>query len=118
AKAPAVFFVNWYRRDRSGRWLWPGFGENSRVLKWMCERVEGKIDALRTPIGWMPRNGDLDVNGLTIRSEDFAELMHVSVEPLRKDLEDAEQYFAQFGDRLPAKLRVELDGVRQRLAAG
>jgi len=117
AKAPAVFFVNWYRRDRSGRWLWPGFGENSRVLKWMCERVEGKIDAVRTPIGWMPRNGDLDVNGLTIRSDDFAELMRVSVEPLRKDLSDAEQYFAQFGDRLPDKLRVELDAMRQRLAA-
>lgn len=115
-KAPAVFFVNWYRKDRGGRWLWPGFGHNSRVLKWMCERVEGVVGAVETPIGWMPRDGDLDLTGLSIAPEDYAELMHVGVAPLRSDLADAEQYFAGFGDRLPGKFKAQLEAFKKRLS--
>jgi phosphoenolpyruvate carboxykinase (GTP) len=115
AKAPACFYVNWFRKDRDGRWLWPGFGENSRVLKWMCERVEGKVDAVKTPIGYMPKEGDLDLNGLKMSPEDYKELMRVNPEAFKSDLADAEQYFAQFGEKVPDKLRKQLAAMRERL---
>ncbi len=114
-QAPAVFYVNWFRKNREGRWLWPGFGENSRVMKWMCERVEGKVDAEKTPIGYMPKKGDLDLTGLTIAPEDYEELMHVGREAFLSDLMDAESYFAQFGDRLPEKLKKQLAAAKKRL---
>jgi len=115
AKAPACFYVNWFRKDRDGRWLWPGFGENSRVLKWMCDRVEGKVDAVKTPIGYMPKEGDLDLNGLKMSPEDYKELMRVNPEAFKSDLADAEQYFAQFGEKVPDKLRKQLAAMRERL---
>jgi phosphoenolpyruvate carboxykinase (GTP) len=114
-KAPAVFYVNWFRKNREGRWLWPGFGENSRVMKWMCERVEGKVGAEETPIGYMPKKGDLDLTGLKIAPEDYEELMHVSREAFQSDLKDAESYFAQFGDRMPEKMKQQLSAARKRL---
>jgi phosphoenolpyruvate carboxykinase (GTP) len=114
-QAPAVFYVNWFRKNREGRWLWPGFGENSRVMKWMCERVEGKVDAEKTPIGYMPKKGDLDLTGLTIAPEDYEELMHVGREAFLSDLKDAESYFAQFGNRLPEKLKKQLAAAKKRL---
>ena len=114
-KAPAVFYVNWFRKNREGRWLWPGFGENSRVMKWMCERVEGKVGAVETPIGYMPKKGDLDLTGLNIAPDDYEELMHVSREAFQSDLKDAEAYFSQFGDRMPEKLKRQLSAARKRL---
>jgi phosphoenolpyruvate carboxykinase (GTP) len=114
-KAPAVFYVNWFRKNREGRWLWPGFGENSRVMKWMCERVEGKVGAVETPIGFMPKKGDLDLTGLNIAPDDYEELMHVSREAFQSDLKDAEAYFSQFGDRMPEKLKRQLSAARKRL---
>src|SRR5208282_895447 len=114
-KAPAVFYVNWFRKNREGRWLWPGFGENSRVMKWMCDRVEGKVDAEKTPIGYMPKKGDLDLTGLNIAPEDYEELMHVNREAFQSDLKDAESYFAQFGDRMPGKMKQQLSAARKRL---
>jgi len=114
-KAPTVFYVNWFRKNREGRWLWPGFGENSRVLKWMCERVEEKVGAVETPIGYMPKEGDLDLTGLKIAPDDFKELMHVSREAFRSDLKDAEAYFSKFGDRMPEKLKQQLAAARKRL---
>ena len=103
-KAPAVFYVNWFRTSRDGRWLWPGFGENSRVLKWMCERVEGKIGARKTPIGNMPQDEDFDLTGLDIPAEDFAELMEVDTEAFKSDLAEAGEYLAKFGDKVPPRL--------------
>ncbi len=114
-KAPAVFYVNWFRKNREGRWLWPGYGENSRVLKWMCERVEGKIGAVKTPIGYMPQEGDLDLKGLNITRGDYEELMHVSGEAIQADLKDAESYFSQFKDRMPEKLKQQLSAARKRM---
>ncbi len=114
--APAVFYVNWFRTAKDGRWLWPGFGENSRVLKWMCQRVEGAVGAKETPIGNMPRAEDFDRGGLDIADEDFAELLEVDTKAFAADLADAEAYLAKFGDRVPQRLRTQLEAQKARLA--
>ena len=114
-KAPAVFYVNWFRTSKDGRWLWPGFGENSRVLKWMCERVEGKVGARETAIGNMPVDGDFDLDGLDIPAEDFAELMVVDNEAFKDDLADAEAYLQKFGDKVPERLVKQLAAQKARL---
>ncbi len=114
-KVPKVFYVNWFRTSRDGRWLWPGFGENSRVLKWMCERIEGKIGAQETPIGNMPAESDLDLEGLEIAAEDLAELLQVDCEAFKADLDDAEAYLEKFGDKVPERLRVQLAAQKKRL---
>jgi len=114
-KAPAIFYVNWFRTSKDGRWLWPGFGENSRVLKWMCERVEGEVGAKETPIGQMPEDGDLDLAGLDIAPEDVAELLTVDAEAFKDDLSDGEAYLAKFGDKVPERLRAQLEAQKTRL---
>jgi phosphoenolpyruvate carboxykinase (GTP) len=115
AHAPRIFYVNWFRKNREGKWLWPGFGDNSRVLKWMCERIDGKVGAIETPIGLMPEEKDLDLSGLAISSVDVKELLQVDVDAWRAELGDIEKHFAQFGDRLPERLRQQLDAQRKRL---
>jgi phosphoenolpyruvate carboxykinase (GTP) len=115
AKAPAIFYVNWFRKSPQGKWLWPGFGENSRVLKWMCERIDGTAGAIETPIGMMPRPSDLDVNGLKVSAEDLQELLRVDVEAFKAEMPDVEEHFAQFGDRVPVRMRAQLAEIRQRL---
>jgi len=114
-KAPAIFYVNWFRTGPDGRWLWPGFGENSRVLKWMCERMAGTVGAKETPIGNMPLEGDLDVSGLDIPPEDLAALMKVDNDAVKADVADAEAYFAKFGDRVPPRLSAQLEALKARL---
>jgi phosphoenolpyruvate carboxykinase (GTP) len=114
-KAPRVFYVNWFRKSEDGKFLWPGFSDNSRVLKWMCERVDGKVGAKKTPIGLVPEEGDLDISGLDISAEDMKELMSVDSEAWKAELPDIENHFAIFGDRLPGRLRKQLDEYRERL---
>jgi len=114
-KAPAIFYVNWFRTAKDGRWLWPGFGENSRVLKWMCERVEGKVGAKETAIGNMPLDGDLDLTGLDIAPEDIAELLTVDAEAFKEDLADGEAYLVDFGDKVPERLRAQVEAQKTRL---
>ncbi len=113
--APRIFYVNWFRKSPEGKWLWPGFGDNSRVLKWMCERIDGTVGAVETPIGLMPKEGDLDVAGLKIDPADLKELMRVDPAAWKAEAADIERHFGQFGDRLPARLRKQLDDLRQRL---
>jgi phosphoenolpyruvate carboxykinase (GTP) len=115
AKAPKIFYVNWFRKTADGRWLWPGYGENSRVLKWMCDRVTGKIDARRTPIGLLPNEGDLDMAGLSIAASDVQELLKVDEAAWKAELPDIEKHFAQFGSHLPARLAKQLAALRERL---
>ena len=112
---PVIFYVNWFRTSRDGRWLWPGFGENCRVLKWMCQRVEGGIGAKETPVGNMPLDGGLDLSGLDVSAEDLAELMEVDNEAFQRDLADAEAYLAQFGEKVPSRLLDQLDAMKTRL---
>ncbi|MGD0021397.1 MAG: phosphoenolpyruvate carboxykinase (GTP) [Smithellaceae bacterium] len=116
SKAPRIFYVNWFRKTPEGRWLWPGFGENSRVLKWMCERVEGKVDAVKTPIGLLPAIDDLDMKGLSISEQDIKALLKVDIDAWRVEIPDIEKHFAQFGDRLPDRLKKQFEALRGRLA--
>ncbi len=114
-KAPRVFFVNWFRKDENGRWLWPGFGENARVLKWMTERVEGKVSAQETAIGLIPNIEDFDVSGLDVSKEDMAELFSVKTDAWKAEIPDVQNHFAQFGDKLPVRLSKQLDELIARL---
>ncbi len=114
-KAPRCFYVNWFRKTDDGKWLWPGFGENSRVLKWMCDRVEGKVEANETPIGLMPKKEDFSFEGLDVSDEDWAELMNVDTEAFKGTLSDARAYLAKFGDKLPAQMTEQMDALEARL---
>ena len=114
-KAPRIFYVNWFRRGTDGRWLWPGFGENSRVLKWMCDRVDGKVGARETFIGLMPEEGDLDLSGLSIPPADLEELFRIDPDVWKSEYFDIEVFYDQFGSHLPKRLDVQLKALRDRL---
>ena len=116
SKLPKIFYVNWFRKDEGGKWLWPGYGENSRVLEWVFERTAGRGDAVETPIGFVPTRSAIDVDGLDISADDMAELLTVHVEEWRDEVPLIRQHFAQFGDRLPARLADEVDDLEARLA--
>lgn len=112
-KAPKVFYVNWFRKTEDGRWLWPGFGENARVLKWMCERIDGKVDAVETSIGLMPTADGLDLDGLDIPAADVEELLRVDDNAWKAELPDLREFFAKFGDRLPPRMQAQIERAEQ-----
>jgi phosphoenolpyruvate carboxykinase (GTP) len=114
---PKIFYVNWFRKDAEGRWLWPGYGDNSRVLEWVFNRVVGKANAIDTPIGSVPGKGDIDVEGLDISEADMAELLRVDTAEWKAEIPSIRQHYALFGDRLPATLAKEVDALEERLAA-
>ena len=116
SKAPRIFYVNWFRRDESGRWLWPGYGENSRVLKWIFERCDGTASCKTTAIGNLPEENALDLEGLkNTTDEDMARLLEVDKEGWKAIIPQIEEHFAKFGDRLPAELNKQLDALKARL---
>jgi phosphoenolpyruvate carboxykinase (GTP) len=117
-KLPRIFYVNWFRKDADGRWLWPGFGENSRVLEWVFERCAGTGIAVETPIGLLPLAGAIPTEGLDVSESDMDELLRVDIEAWRNELPSIEEHYATFGDRLPAALRDELEALRKRLGEG
>jgi len=114
-KAPKIFYVNWFRKGPDGRFLWPGFGDNSRVLEWMCDRVEGKAGAAETPIGLLPREEDLDLRGLNIPEEDMKELLKVDIDLWKTEVPDIEKHFEQFGERIPERLADQIKMLKKRL---
>jgi phosphoenolpyruvate carboxykinase (GTP) len=116
AKLPRIYYVNWFRKDASGRFLWPGYGENSRVLEWIFRRCEGTAEAVETPIGNVPAPGAIKTEGLDISEEDMAALEEVDPELLRAELPSIHEHFAKFGDRLPQELRDQLRKLEERLA--
>ena len=116
-KLPKIFFVNWFRRGSDGRWLWPGFGHNIRVLKWIVDRIEGRAAAVETPIGRLPTPESLDLSGLNLPAEDVQELLRVDREGWLKELEDVETLYERFGNRLPQTLRDQLARIRKGLGA-
>ncbi|MGA5462245.1 phosphoenolpyruvate carboxykinase (GTP) [Mycobacterium sp. NPDC050041] len=116
SKLPAVFFVNWFRRGDNGRFLWPGFGENSRVLKWAVERIEHKADGKTTPIGIVPTAEDLDLEGLDVDAADVDEALAVNPEEWRKELPLIEEWFEFVGEKLPTGIKDEFDALKTRLA--
>jgi phosphoenolpyruvate carboxykinase (GTP) len=114
-KLPQIFFVNWFRRDDDGRFLWPGFGENSRVLKWVFERVTGTAAAVETPIGLLPEPHALDTDGLDVSDDDLATLLAVDAEGWRGAIPQIREHFANFGPKLPAQLAIALDTLDAKL---
>ncbi|RZS37725.1 phosphoenolpyruvate carboxykinase (GTP) [Herbihabitans rhizosphaerae] len=115
AKLPKIFYVNWFRRAEDKHFLWPGFGENSRVLKWAIERLEGKSAATETPIGWVPTIDDLDTEGLDASREDLEASLNVDLDEWRAEIPLIEEWFDKIGDSLPSSLRDELEALKQRL---
>jgi phosphoenolpyruvate carboxykinase (GTP) len=115
ARLPKIYYVNWFRRGDDGRFLWPGFGENSRVLKWIVERIEGTADAVDTPVGRVPTPDALDVSGLDLAPEDLEAVLRVDVEEWKAEVPQVAEWFAKFGDKLPAVLWAELDALKARL---
>jgi phosphoenolpyruvate carboxykinase (GTP) len=115
SKLPKIFFVNWFRKTSDGKWLWPGFGDNSRVLKWIIERVSGTGKAAETPIGYMPTLDAIDRNGLNVSDTDMAELLSVDREEWLKEVASIREYYNEFGNRLPPELAKQLDAVEARL---
>lgn len=115
SKLPKVFFVNWFRRGEDGRFLWPGFGENSRVLKWIIDRVEGKGSGESTPIGTVPHASDLELTGLDVDPADVEQALVVDADEWRAELPLIEEWFEFIGDDLPSGLRDEFDALKQRL---
>ncbi len=117
AKLPRIFYVNWFRRDEDGGFLWPGFGENSRVLKWVVERMEGQAAAVETPIGHVPAPGALDIEGLDMTPAAIEAALRVDVEEWKAEIPQIQEWFEKFGEQLPAVLWTELDGLKARLGA-
>ncbi|MHC3003172.1 phosphoenolpyruvate carboxykinase (GTP) [Gordonia metallireducens] len=116
SKLPKVFYVNWFRRGDDKRFLWPGFGENSRVLKWIIGRIEGEAEGVETPIGIVAKPEDIDVSGLDVPAEDVAEALAFKADEWREEIPSIEELFEFIGPKLPTSLRDELEGLKQRLA--
>ncbi len=114
-KAPKIFHVNWFRQDDDGNFMWPGFGDNMRVLLWILDRCKGKADAVDSPIGFMPKPEDIDITGLDIDINTLKELLTVDKEVWLKDVENQKEYFAQFGGRLPKEIADELTKLENNL---
>jgi phosphoenolpyruvate carboxykinase (GTP) len=104
AQLPKIFYVNWFRKAHDGRWLWPGYGENSRVIEWIFRRCDNAADAQETPIGLVPSPGAIDTAGLEMPAEDMSELLRVDRDEWTKELPAIHQHFARFGERLPDAL--------------
>jgi phosphoenolpyruvate carboxykinase (GTP) len=116
AHPPKMFFVNWFRKDSQGRFMWPGFRDNSRVIKWMVDRIKGKVPARQTPLGLMPRLEDLDMTGLSLPPGTMETLFEVNKADWRKEAAEIEAFYAQFGDRLPQALKKRLADLKAGLS--
>jgi phosphoenolpyruvate carboxykinase (GTP) len=115
SKLPRIFYVNWFRRGADGKFLWPGYGENSRVIKWAIEQIEGADGSVETPIGLAPKPGSLDVDGLDVSAEDIQTALHVDSEEWKQEIPLIEEWFAKIGDKLPSQLVSQLEKLKARL---
>ena len=114
-KLPRIYSVNWFRKDANGKFMWPGYGENSRVLEWIVRRLDGEAEAVETPIGLVPAAGDLNVDGLDVSEEQLADLFAIHPNTWLAEADLTEEYYLQFGDRVPEALNLQLAGLRDRL---
>ena len=114
-KLPKIYYVNWFRKDSNGKWQWPGFGENSRVLKWIVERVSGEGKAVKTPIGYMPAADAIDTKGLDVSEADMAELLKVNKDEWLKEVASIKEHYVKFGESLPKELSEQLAALEKRL---
>jgi phosphoenolpyruvate carboxykinase (GTP) len=117
AKLPRIFYVNWFRRGEDGKFLWPGFGENSRVLAWIFRRCEDQADAVESPVGLLPTLEGIDTDGLEVAPEAMEQLLAVDPEEWRKQLPQVQEHYARFGDGLPQTLREQLQTLTSQLDA-
>jgi phosphoenolpyruvate carboxykinase (GTP) len=116
-KLPKIFHVNWFRQNKDGAFLWPGFGDNLRVLKWVLERCEGGGKAEKTPIGWLPATGAIDTTGLDVSGDAMRDLLAVDTAAWAKEVGEVKTFFDEFGDRMPKELHAERDRITEELAA-
>ncbi len=116
AKLPKIFLVNWFRKDEDGKFIWPGFGENSRVLEWVFRRCDGEGETVESPIGLLPAEGEIDTDGLDISAEQMRELLSVDADLFKQQLPQVKEHLDRFGDRLPADLRKQLQDLESRLS--
>jgi phosphoenolpyruvate carboxykinase (GTP) len=116
-KLPRIYKVNWFRKSPTGKWLWPGFGENSRVISWIVDRVSGRGEAVETPIGRLPAPGAINTDGLDVSQADMDELLHVDAGEWQKEVPLIEEHFDNLGERMPRGLRGQLDALDKRLNA-
>lgn len=116
SKLPKIYQVNWFRKDEEdGSFLWPGFGDNARVLKWVVDRLEGTVEAQETPVGLVPNPADIDTTGLDMTQEQVAKALAVKVEDWEKELPLIEEWFAKFGDKLPEELKAQLETLKKNV---
>ncbi len=114
-KLPKIFYVNWFRKDENGKWLWPGFGENSRVLKWIIERVSGEGKAEKTAIGYLPTEDAIDTDGLDVSAEDMKELLNVDKEEWLNEVASVKEHYKSYGNEIPDELHAQLEALEKRL---
>ena len=112
---PRIFHVNWFRKSEDGRWLWPGYGENMRVLKWIIDRCNGRAYAVESTIGWMPRPADIDLEGLDVDLEDLNELQSVDNEELKREIMSQEELFLKLAGDLPKEMIFQRELLVSRL---
>src|SRR5699024_2123701 len=115
SKLPKIFYVNWFKKDDDGRIVWPGFGENSRVIKWIVQRLEGEADAVETPIGYLPTSDGIDIEGLDISEEDMKYVLDVDRQVWKQEAALVPEFFTTFGDHLPSELWAEYHALVARL---
>lgn len=114
-KLPKIFYVNWFRKNKEGKFLWPGYGENSRVLKWIIERIQGTAEFKKSPIGYIPTKDAIDLNGLNIKDEEVEELLSINKEEWINEIPGIKEHYATFGNKIPPELNKELDDLEKRL---
>ncbi|HOY64736.1 MAG TPA: phosphoenolpyruvate carboxykinase domain-containing protein, partial [bacterium] len=114
-RTPRIFHVNWFRTDDNGKFIWPGFGDNLRVLAWIAERCRGVREAAETPIGYMPHPGDIDMTGLNLSPAELKGLLEIDKEEWKREVKDIDKFFDTFGDAIPKRILAEHDALRRRL---
>jgi phosphoenolpyruvate carboxykinase (GTP) len=114
-KLPKIFFVNWFRKDENGKFLWPGFGDNIRVIKWMFQRCNGNAEANKTPVGYLPTKESLDLSGIDVPHKNLNSILSIDKDEWREEADAMRDYYKQFGNKLPEELKLELDQLEERL---
>jgi phosphoenolpyruvate carboxykinase (GTP) len=117
-KMPRIFYVNWFRKSDDGRWLWPGFGDNARVLKWVFERCDGRAEALKSPLGLHPKKDGLDLKGLDLPEEDLDELLSVDAALWLSEMPSIYEHLQSFDPKLPPALLAQARALEKRLKGG
>ena len=112
---PPIFNVNWFRTDENGRFIWPGFGDNLRVILWILARTEGKAEAIKTPVGYVPAAGGIELTGLGLNADDIAGLLEIDRDAWLEDTENIGEFYGMIGERMPHELYDELDALKKRL---